>query len=186
MGIVKKSSVLILITNIDGIDYIVLEKRALTLKSQPGDICLPGGRVEKGEKPKTTALRETMEELNIKKSDIEYIGKSDIFVSPYGQEVFSFVARTNLTEFSFSKDEVDKVYLVPIDFFINNNPLENNININPTPENDFPYHLIVNGKDYKFLRGSYKQYFWVYEDITIWGTTAKIIKRFIDILKEEG
>ena len=42
---------------------VLFEVRSANVKSQPGDVCFPGGRMEPGETPDETAVRETMEEL---------------------------------------------------------------------------------------------------------------------------
>lgn len=43
-------------------DALLLEIRSDNVK-QPGEICFPGGRIESGETPAETAVRETCEEL---------------------------------------------------------------------------------------------------------------------------
>ena len=54
----------------DGI-HILFEERALTLKRQPGDICFPGGKVDVDDaNEEYTAIRETIEELGLKREDI--------------------------------------------------------------------------------------------------------------------
>ena len=40
---------------------VLFEVRSANIKSQPGDVCFPGGRMEPGETPDETAVRETME-----------------------------------------------------------------------------------------------------------------------------
>ena len=44
---------------------LLYEVRASSLDRQPGEVCLPGGRMEPGEDPVACALRETWEELAI-------------------------------------------------------------------------------------------------------------------------
>ena len=62
--------------------HIIFEKRAEHLRRQPGEICFPGGRIEKGqEDSQTAAIREATEELQINKKDIKLIGPLDFFVS---------------------------------------------------------------------------------------------------------
>ena len=41
---------------------LLYEVRAKTLRRQPGEVCFPGGRLEKGERPEQCALRELEEE----------------------------------------------------------------------------------------------------------------------------
>ena len=52
IGKYKIYGIMILIYENQGQSYLILEKRALSLRSQPGDICLPGGKLEQGETPK--------------------------------------------------------------------------------------------------------------------------------------
>ena len=75
LGELKKNGVMILLCEEEGKINIVFEVRAFNLRHQPGDICLPGGKVEKGETPQEASIRETMEELNLKRDDIKFIGK---------------------------------------------------------------------------------------------------------------
>ena len=54
-------------------DTLLLEVRSDSVK-QPGEICFPGGRIETGETPAETAVRETCEELGLKAGDISIEG----------------------------------------------------------------------------------------------------------------
>lgn len=185
LGKRREYSVMLLITEIDGEEHLVLEKRASTLKSQPGDICLPGGSIDQGESPLEASIRETMEELGVDKEEIQLIGPMDYFISPYGQTMYPFVARVNHSDFQPNPDEVDRLIFVPLSFFEKKSPLIYEIDLTAKMGEDFPYHLIENGKDYPFRKAISKQYFYKYGDIVIWGFTAQIVKSFIDLLKEE-
>jgi len=185
LGKRREYSVMLLITEIEGEEHLVLEKRASTLKSQPGDICLPGGSIDPGESPLEASIRETMEELGVDKEEIELIGPMDYFISPYGQTMYPFVARVNRSDFQPNPDEVDRLIFVPLSFFEKKSPLIYEIDLTAKMGEDFPYHLIENGKAYPFRRAVNKQYFYKYGDIVIWGFTAQIVKSFIDLLKEE-
>lgn len=181
----REYSVMLLLTEIKGELHLILEKRASTLKSQPGDICLPGGSIEPLESPMEAAVRETMEELCLDREEITLIGPMDYFLSPYGQTMYPFVATTSRTEFSPSPDEVERLIFVPLSFFEEHVPLIYEIDLTAKMGEDFPYHLIENGKDYPFRRATNKQYFYKYGETVIWGFTAQIVKSFIDILKED-
>jgi len=185
LGKRREYSVMLLITEMNGEEHLVLEKRASTLKSQPGDICLPGGSIDPGESPIEASIRETMEELGVDKEEIELIGPMDYFISPYGQTMYPFVARVNHSDFQPNPEEVDRLIFVPLSFFETKSPLIYEIDLTAKMGEDFPYHLIENGKDYPFRKAINKQYFYKYDDIVIWGFTAQIVKSFIDLLKEE-
>jgi 8-oxo-dGTP pyrophosphatase MutT (NUDIX family) len=182
IGTYKRSAVLILLCVENYNLNIIFEVRALNLQHQPGDICLPGGKIENSELPLETALRETYEELGIDASNIEIIGSMDYFVSPYNAIMYPFIGLLKSNEIKTSKDEVDHIFKVPVDFFVKNNPILHEMVIKPELNEDFPFDLIRDGKNYKFANGVLKEYFYKYNEYTIWGFTAQIIKSFIDIL----
>lgn len=183
IGKYKKSAVMILLYEKDGKDHIIYEQRAFTLNHQPGDICFPGGKMEGDESPKETAIREVVEELGVKEEDIEFLGEMDFFISPYGAIMYPFVARLHTSDINPNKDEVDHIFMVPLDYFENNPPEVHEININPEIKDDFPFHMIYGGREYKFARGKMVQYFYSYDNHNIWGFTALITKTFCDIVK---
>ena len=55
--------------------HLLFEVRSSELKRQPGEICFPGGKKELNETFEETAIRETIEELNISSDNIEVIGE---------------------------------------------------------------------------------------------------------------
>lgn len=185
IGEFKENAVMFLLKEINGETYICFEMRSLALKFQPGDICLPGGRVEKNEKPLEAAIRETKEELNLEDKDMEYIGQMDYFVSPYNAIIYSFVSKINKEEIYPSKEEVDHIFWVPLKFFMENEPLCYEVKIKPVIEEDFPFNFIRGGENYKFNSGKLKQYFYKYENYVIWGFTAMIVKWFTELIKKE-
>lgn len=176
---------MLLVVQREGKPHLVLEKRASTLKSQPGDICLPGGSIDKGETPLEAAVRETMEELGVPRESLEVLGPMDYFLSPYGQTMYPFVAKCHTEVFHPNEAEVDRLIFVPLAFFDTHKPLIYEIDLSAKLGEDFPYHLIENGKEYPFRNAVNKQYFYKYGDTVIWGFTAQIVKSFMDILKEE-
>lgn len=165
--------------------HIIFEVRALHLQKQPGDISLPGGRIEKNETPEQAAIRESIEELNVGLGDISIVGTMDYYVTPYNRIMYPFVGLIKNIDIKPNKDEVNHVFKVPLKFFMENEPKCYEVNIvSELPEN-FPYHLIVGGKNYNFNKGSLKQYFYQYNGYVIWGFTALIVKSFIDELKNK-
>ncbi|WP_409069742.1 NUDIX hydrolase [Clostridium sp. FAM 1755] len=185
IGEFKRSSVMILLNKVGENINIIFEVRALTLKNQPGDVCLPGGKIEKGESPLEAALRETVEELNIDKEKIKIIGQMDYFISPYNFFMHPFVAMVEDASIAPNKEEVDHIFEVPIEFFLENSPTCYEVDIVPSIKGDFPFSLIKNGKNYKFGKGTIPEYFYQYEEKVIWGFTALIVKNFIDIIEDE-
>lgn len=183
IGPYKKSAVMILLCEDKGKTNVIFEVRSLNLRHQPGDICLPGGKLEKGESPEKASIRETMEELNLKREDIEFIGSMDYIVTPYNFIIYPFIAKTNKSEIEPNKAEVDHIFKVPLEFFLEDSPMLHELSIIPDPGSEFPYHLIRDGKNYKFRSGKMPEYFYKYDNYIIWGFTALIIKSFVDIIK---
>ncbi|GFN35246.1 NUDIX hydrolase [Tepidimicrobium xylanilyticum] len=165
---------------------IVYELRAKNLKRQPGEISFPGGEVERGETFKEAAIRETIEELNIEKENIDIIGELDYIVTTSNIAIYPFLGvinNINVDNIRPNKHEVDHIFTVPINFFINNEPKLYYIDLHPVISKDFPYTLIPNGEKYKWRFGKYSVYFYSYNDYIIWGYTAKLTKHFIDLIK---
>lgn len=166
--------------------HIIYELRAKNLKRQPGEISFPGGQVERGESFKEAAIRETVEELNIKEENISVIGELDYLVSHSNSVIYPFLGTINnisVDKIRPNKDEVDHIFTVPVDFFIKNEPKLYYLDLHPVISKDFPYNLIPNGEKYKWKFGKYSVYFYNYNDYIIWGYTAKLTKHFIDLIK---
>ena len=69
----KRASVAILLTEIKGTPNIIFEVRGKNLREQPGDICFPGGKIDKDETPKEAVIREIEEELGLSFKNVEII-----------------------------------------------------------------------------------------------------------------
>ncbi|NLT93937.1 MAG: CoA pyrophosphatase [Clostridia bacterium] len=181
----KKYAVLVPIVNYHGQECLLFEIRSQNLKAQPGEICFPGGRVESiDNNEEEAAVRETCEELGLQKSDLEVIGPLDILITPFQFIITPFVARLfDYQKIKPNNAEVERVFYVPVEFFLNAAPqtyLNQIINI---PQPVFPLHLLPNGQTYNWRKGSYPVYLYRYEDYTIWGITARIINNFVEITK---
>ncbi|KGM95594.1 hydrolase [Clostridium novyi A str. 4552] len=179
----KKSAVMLLLIEEHNEVYLILEKRAVTLRKQPGDISLPGGGIEEGETSKEAAVRETFEELNIEKENFKFIGEMDYFITSFDSIIYPFVGKIKEYKMLPNRDEVDHVFKVPLKFFLQNEPEEHEVLIKQCFKEDFPFDIINGGKNYKFSEKKFNQYFYKYNEYVIWGFTATIIKRFIDLIR---
>ena len=185
-GVIQRYAVLALMTEIDGVMHFVFEKRASELIRQPGEICFPGGRIEKGETHLETAIRETVEELGISPEKIKILGEADYIATFYDTVIFPFVGfvdRGILENLTLSTHEVEKVFTVPANFF--ERPFqENQIFMDMHFPNDFPFDLIPNGENYKWgTPMNYDEIFYKYEDDVIWGLTARIVRSILRVMK---
>lgn len=86
---IRRAAVLVPLIQKGGEYHVVFEVRAGSLKTQPGEICFPGGAVERGETPKQAAVRETMEELLINRCQIRVIAPARCAGSAWSDGDFS-------------------------------------------------------------------------------------------------
>lgn len=183
----KKYSVLIPIIEVDGEIHLLYEVRSKSLRNQPGEIAFPGGKMEKGEDFLETAKRETCEELLLKDDEVEIFGKGDFLINPNIAILYSAIGeiKKDFKKITPNKDEVEKIFTIPLDYFLKNDPEIYRLEVNLEEIDRFPYELIPNGRNYKFKRGIEKMCFYIYEDKIIWGLTAKMTYNFIEKLKKD-
>jgi len=188
------SAVLIPLVFIEDEYHLLFEKRAANIK-QGGEICFPGGRVEKTDiSTVDTALRETFEEIGVDKNKVNVIGKLDILFGPRGVLVEPIVAEVKintLEELVIDKSEVEKIFSVPLSYFENNEPEHFKIHsevkhksFNSKGEEE---ELILpnnygNDTYYKSIRDVlvYKTH-----DEVIWGITARLVYEVVKKLNAE-
>ncbi len=194
------AAVLIPIVLIDDKEYLLLEKRSVNVR-QPGEISFPGGHFEQelDRDFMDTAVRETSEELGIEKNKITVLGKLGTLVTPMGIIVETFVGKLeikNLEEINIDHNEVDKIFLIPIEFFLTNEP-----NIYQNQLELHPYIIKENGEREELLpvkdlglperyarpwkKGKHRVMVYRYENELVWGITAELIFELINRLKEQ-
>lgn len=186
IDVIYNYAVLIPLVEIDGETHILYELRSYDMSTQPGEISFPGGKVEPGETHKQAAVRETMEELNISEENIEVIEQLDYLVSYSNITIYCFLGKlsgVNVDKLRPNIGEVDHIFTVPLDFFLKNEPDSYYLDIKTQLNNEFPYNLIPNGRNYKFRRGRNTVMFYYFKDYIIWGFTAKMTRKLIEIIK---
>ncbi|KUG05065.1 putative nudix hydrolase yeab [hydrocarbon metagenome] len=183
-----KSAVLLPLIIVENKYFVLFEKRAFSMNRQPGEICFPGGAKEPTDDySEYTAIRESSEELGVPLNCFEVIAPLDIMVSSFNSIVIPYLAHIKIQDPStlrINKDEVENILLIPLDFFLENDPEVHIIKTSAQVPDDFPYHLIPHGRNYPFRTGCIPQYFYIWEGETIWGLTASILHHFIDLLKK--
>lgn len=176
-----EAAVLIPIVKTEAGPAVLFEVRAKTLKRQPGEICFPGGKYECADNSfERTAIRETCEELGLQAQDIEICGELDSLVTHMGPIIHPFVGLLhNHQEITFNPDEVEEVFTVPLEWFLNNEPLVCGMEMADRPLDDFPLELVP-GRDKGWrYRKTYNVYFYKYNDYVIWGLTARMLFAFL-------
>lgn len=190
------SAVLIPLININEELHFLFEKRSAKIR-QGGEICFPGGEFDRG-KDKSyleASIRETMEELGISRDKIKILGNLDTFIGPMGVTVDTFVALleiNNIDEIKTDKNEVEKIFTIPVSFFIDNPPDEYEMRLEM-----HPYYVNGEGKKVELFpaeqlglpekyskprRGkNHKVYVYKTKPDTVWGITAKLILEFVKL-----
>lgn len=183
-GVNRQSSVLMPLILHNNIWHLLFEKRALTLNSQPGEICFPGGLVEKDECPKEAAIRETCEELNLTEENIRLIGQIDSVMTSFDMLIHCYVGVLEIEyeDIYPSISEVDDLILVPLNYFLNVQPETYKISSKFDLDIDFPFEAIPNGKNYNFKNTHYPIVFYNYNSVTIWGLTARMVYNLTNLI----
>ncbi|KAF2288499.1 hypothetical protein GH714_007937 [Hevea brasiliensis] len=119
----KKAAVLIcLFEGYEGELRVILTKRSMKLSSHPGDVALPGGKMEEEDADESaTALREAMEEIGLNPHLVQIVAKLEPFTSQHQLRVVPVVgllARIQDFKPRLNIDEVDAIFDVPLEMFL--------------------------------------------------------------------
>lgn len=185
-------AVLAALVKLDGHYHFLFQKRASGIR-QGNEISFPGGQYDKAldKSFKDTAVRETCEELGITENQIEVIAQIDSFVGHvYIENFLGLIKIDSLSELNINKDEVDYVFTIPVQYFIDHEPEKYGIKVRsmsseidekgelieyfPVKELDLPerYHHTWNDS----LR---EVYVYRTEHGTLWGITAQIVRETV-------
>lgn len=166
-NLVTQSSVLVLLFPENGKLFTCLTKRPSTMKNHPGQISFPGGKVEQeDESAERTALREAQEEVGIRPSQIEILGKlSDFYLEVSRFTIQPFLAWCDSQPFfEANNNEVDELILFPI--------------------SDFVVDEQIRETQLQTVTGMLRIKYFPYEGHVVWGATAMILAELIEILKQ--
>lgn len=114
--ILQPSAVLIALWDRPGGASLILTKRASHLKHHPGQIALPGGKVDTVDADhEATALREAHEEIGLQPNLVEIMGRLPAHETVTGFQITPVLGhiRTDFTP-SPQPSEVDEVFAVPL------------------------------------------------------------------------
>ena len=184
------SAVLVPLVEIDNKFHFLFEKRANHIR-QGGEVSFPGGEFDqkKDQGLRHTAIRETIEELGLPSEKIKIIGKVGTLVAPMGVTVDAFVgiiSIKSLEEIAIDKNEVEKVFLVPMEHFLKQKPEEYTVKLEVHPS-----YTDENGKKVELLpvqklglparyskpwkNGFHRILVYNSSEEVIWGITAEIV-----------
>lgn len=179
-------AVLVPLVEREGELCLLYEVRARTLRRQPGEVCFPGGLMERGETPEACALRETWEELGIPPEQIKLLGRLDFIAHRANflmQPVLGLVDSGALEGMVPSPAEVDEVFFVPLSHLLETEPIEYEYELIPTPAENFPYEVIGIPRDYRWQHGWENVPVYPWQGRAIWGLTGRITRHLIQVIK---
>lgn len=159
----RHAAVVALIYPIAGEPNIALTLRPRSMQSHAGQVCLPGGMLERGESPPQAAVRELNEELGVCVQTDEILGTlSPIFVFASNFLVTPFVAYLDVRPiFSPSSDEVEKLIELPVSYL--QDPTIETIQIRRGP-------VAFSAPCFRYL------------DSKIWGATTIMLAELADVI----
>lgn len=113
----RRSAVLMLFGEGEHGPDLLLTERSHTMRSHPGQVSFPGGRLDPGETPEQAALREALEEAGVEPEGVRLLGRlPELWLPPSNHAVTPVVGWwADPTEVApTSPEEVHAVYRVPI------------------------------------------------------------------------
>ncbi len=157
------------------IALFVLDKEAKLLFIQKADIkgypwrnqmAFPGGHKDtKDQSTKDTALRELSEEMGISQENVELIGSIGNFQTINNKDIKAWLGVWNQKEnINYDKSEISRVFQIPFNYLIN----------------------MHKEKGFDQYKPNVTQLVYPYEDVLIWGVTAKILYHLIETLLEHS
>jgi 8-oxo-dGTP pyrophosphatase MutT (NUDIX family) len=161
------SAVLIPLYQKHGHYYIVLSRRTEKVKDHKGQISFPGGARDTNDRNLLhTAIRESREEIGLRTKDIEVIGELDDELTTTSNYIVTpFVAIIPWPyRFKKNRDEVAEIIQVPIEVLREKGCMKQTSEIlNSQPIESYTFN---------------------YRGKVIWGATARILKKLLDIIGE--
>ncbi|GAB1263550.1 CoA pyrophosphatase [Aurantivibrio infirmus] len=158
-----EAAVLVPVTDHPTNPQIILTRRADHLNTHSGEVSFPGGKWEEGDDSLiVTALRESCEEVALPPDLVEVINVQPSVYSLWGIKVTPYIGIIpNDLPLVANPDELDSVFNVPVEFFLQDQRTSTDVYFNQQRESWSPvYH---------------------YEGYKIWGLTARILVEFLNV-----
>lgn len=165
----KPAAVLLAVTDDLENPQIILTQRSMNLSTHQGQVAFPGGKCdEEDADDAATALREAHEEVALLPSSVKVVGNMGQVYSRHGfvvTPVVGVVDSAALSDLKANPDELDHVFCVPLDFFLNDIPQMRQVEMLPG------YHQVPTFQ---------------FGEFTIWGMTAFVLAEFFNHVYDAG
>lgn len=151
----------------DGALNVMLTRRSPRLKSHPGQVAFPGGKVDAEDaSARAAALREAREEVGLDPANVDVLGQFAAHETVTGFCVTPFVGHV-LAPFTPRPEvaEVAEVFEVPLAFLLD------------------PANLRIEGRQWRGIERRY--YAMPYGPYYIWGATARMLTMLAAVLNAD-
>jgi 8-oxo-dGTP pyrophosphatase MutT (NUDIX family) len=160
------AGVLVPVFEKEGETFIVLTRRTDTVKMHKGEVSFPGGMCEDEDASTLdTALRECCEEIGVRKTDVEVVGRLDDMVTVTGFVVTPYVGIMPYP-YTFKTNPKEVAYIIYL-------PVEYLMAVDTSTEQ----------AEYKGRNTKVHSFY--YNGDRIWGATCRMLLQFRNILKDE-
>ncbi len=160
------AAVLVPLHDKDGEPHLLLTRRPKHLSRHPGQLSVPGGRVQPGEDPLAAALREAEEEIGLRRGEVDLLGRlSETVVLQSAFRLTPWVASVPYP-YAWAADpgEVDEILHVPL-------------SVLERPE----LHRVERREVYGMNLDVH--FFTLGEDV-LWGATARIVWELLGVWRD--
>jgi 8-oxo-dGTP pyrophosphatase MutT (NUDIX family) len=147
--------------------HVLFTRRSELVEHHKGQISFPGGAYDDGDRDlRTTALRETWEEIGVDARHIDVLGRLDEMITISNFLVRPFVGHITVAgpyPFSHSEIEVAEILEVPLSHLLDD------------------ANVVAEERTFQGRHGLAYSYNWRHH--VIWGATARILHEFLELLK---
>jgi 8-oxo-dGTP pyrophosphatase MutT (NUDIX family) len=147
------------------VELLFIQKADIKGYAWANQMAFPGGHMDEEDlSTQDTALRELSEEMGISRKNVEVIGSLGHFQTIKNKDIEAWIGIWNQKEpLSPDPSEISRVFQIPLKYLIHHHK-----------ENK--YHLHV---------PNVMSLTYPYEDILIWGVTAKIVYHLIEMVLQD-
>ena len=146
--------------------FVIMTKKAKTLKVHAGEIAFPGGKwCEKDQDLLETAIRETKEELCLDVSKENVVGQLNSVITLNSRyRITPFIAILDAVPSLAANSEVESILHIPLESFLNT-----------MGEDNLPEHRSIE-----------EMYTFTFEKHNVWGASARMLRQINILLSEKN